>query len=244
MTKGVKMVLYMLCYDNKTIFYKYVIRGDFMKKYLIPLRDFCIAFALIILEQFPTAFIKPNQPVWQSVWIAFAFLAVAILTGYIAKRMQLLNHARDFKTWKAWQVILVGFVLLTLVKYIGGIVLMLENGLGANTQNQMALEQLGLSPILLIVLTIIVAPMVEETVMRGIILGRLFKNSYLGVIVSSFLFGLLHMPSDIGSWIIYGGMGLVLALVYHKTEKLEYTIAIHLINNALGVFLMLLSVAR
>ena len=37
-----------------------------------------------------------------------------------------------------------------------------------------------------------------------------------------------------------GGMGLVLALIYHRTQKLEYTIAVHFINNALGVLFMLL----
>ena len=97
-----------------------------------------------------------------------------------------------------------------------------------------------MSPLLLVVLTAIAAPIVEETVMRGLILGRLFNNSYLGVILSSLLFGLLHIPTNIGSWIIYGGMGLVLAVVYHKTQKLEYTIAIHFINNALGVLFMIL----
>ena len=135
---------------------------------------------------------------------------------------------------------MIGFVVLTVVKYIGGIILLLENGLGANTENQAALEQLGMSPLLLIVLTVIAAPIVEETVMRGLILGRTFNNSYFGVIISSLLFGLLHMPTNIGSWVIYGGMGFVLAVVYHKTQKLEYTIAIHFINNALGVLLMLL----
>lgn len=151
-----------------------------------------------------------------------------------------MSHLEELKTWKAWKTILVGFVVLTIVKYIGGVVLLLENGIGANTENQAALEQLGMSPLLLVVLTAIAAPIVEETVMRGLILGRLFNNSYLGVILSSLLFGLLHIPTNIGSWIIYGGMGLVLAVVYHKTQKLEYTIAIHFINNALGVLFMIL----
>lgn len=195
---------------------------------------------MLFLEQLPTAFIAADQPFWQSALIILALLIVAALTVFVAKRVGLLNHLKDLKTWKAWKTILVGFVVLTIVKYIGGVVLLLENGIGANTENQAALEQLGMSPLLLIVLTAIAAPIVEETVMRGLILGRVFNNSYLGVILSSLLFGLLHIPTNIGSWIIYGGMGLVLAVVYHKTQKLEYTIAIHFINNALGVLLMLL----
>lgn len=211
-----------------------------MKKLLTALKYFFLALGLLFLEQLPTAFIAADQPFWQSALIILALLIVADLTVFVAKRVGLLNHLKDLKTWKAWKTILVGFVVLTIVKYIGGVVLLLENGIGANTENQAALEQLGMSPLLLIVLTAIAAPIVEETVMRGLILGRVFNNSYLGVILSSLLFGLLHIPTNIGSWIIYGGMGLVLAVVYHKTQKLEYTIAIHFINNALGVLLMLL----
>lgn len=211
-----------------------------MKKFLTALKYFFLALGLILLEQLPTAFITANQPFWQSVLITLALLLVAVFTVYVAKRVGLLNHLEELKTRQAWKTVLIGFVVLTVVKYIGGIILLLENGLGANTENQAALEQLGMSPLLLIVLTVIAAPIVEETVMRGLILGRTFNNSYLGVILSSLLFGSLHMPTDIGSWIIYGGMGLVLAVVYHKTQKLEYTIAIHFINNALGVLLMLL----
>jgi membrane protease YdiL (CAAX protease family) len=48
------------------------------------------------------------------------------------------------------------------------------------------------------------------------------------------------MPTDLGSWILYGGMGLVLALVYQKTKKLEYSIAVHALNNFLGVLSLIL----
>lgn len=211
-----------------------------MKNFLTALKYFVLALGLIVLEQLPTVFITTNQPFWQSTLITLALVVIAILTVYVAKRVDLLNHLKDLKTWKAWKTILISFVVLTVVKYIGGVILLLENGLGANTENQAAIEQLGMSPLLLVVLTVVAAPIVEETVMRGLILGRVFHNSYLGVILSSLIFGLLHMPTDIGSWIIYGGMGLVLGIIYHKTQKLEYTIAVHFINNFLGVLFMLL----
>lgn len=211
-----------------------------MKKFLTALKYFFLALGLLFLEQLPTAFITKNQPFWQSLVIVLALLVVVVITIYVAKRVGLLNHLADLKTAKAWKTILLGFIGILLVEYAGRIVLILEKGFDADTINQTTLEQLGMSPLLLIVLAAIAAPIVEETIIRGLILGRVFNNSYLGVIISSLLFGLLHMPTDIGSWIIYGGMGLVLALIYHKTEKLEYTIGIHFINNALEVLVMLL----
>ncbi len=211
-----------------------------MKNFLTALKYFFLALGLLFLEQLPTAFITKNQPFWQSLMIVLALLVVVAITIYVAKRVGLLNHLADLKTAKAWKTILLGFIGILLVEYAGRFVLILEKGLSADTVNQATLEQLGMSPLLLIVWAAIAAPIAEETIIRGLILGRVFNNSYLGVVISSLLFGLLHMPTDIGSWIIYGGMGLVLALIYHKTEKLEYTIGIHFINNALEVLVMLL----
>ncbi|WP_411198121.1 CPBP family glutamic-type intramembrane protease [Streptococcus salivarius] len=47
------------------------------------------------------------------------------------------------------------------------------------------------------------------------------------------------MFDSIGAWIIYSGMGVVLATVYRTTKKLEYGIMAHMINNALAVSMML-----
>ena len=79
-----------------------------------------------------------------------------------------------------------------------------------------------------------------EVIFRGILMARVFNsNSIVGLIVSSFLFGLVHIPNSIGAWIIYSGMGLALATVYRTTKKLEYSIMAHMFNNALAVSMML-----
>ena len=90
-----------------------------MKKLLTALKYFFLALGLLFLEQLPTAFIAADQPFWQSVLITLALLVVAVFTVYVAKRVELLSHLEELKTWKAWKTILVGFVVLTIVKYIG-----------------------------------------------------------------------------------------------------------------------------
>ena len=82
--------------------------------------------------------------------------------------------------------------------------------------------------------------MLKNLFFRGLIVKQAFHFSKLGVLVSSLLFGALHMPTDLGSWILYGGMGLVLAMIYRKTQKLEFSIAVHALNNFLGVLSMIL----
>ena len=70
---------------------------------------------------------------------------------------------------------------------------------------------------------------------------RVFNpDSIVGLILSSLLFGLAHMPNSIGVWIVYAGMGFALGTVYRKFQKLEYCIMAHMINNSIAVSMMLL----
>lgn len=209
-----------------------------MKKVVSFFKYLGLAVGLILLEQLPTVFLRKNQPTWQALIIMVSLLLVTLLTVYVAKRLGFLNHMEHLLTWDAWKSIFTGFLIMVPIKMLGGITLFLEHGAKTDTFNQSVIEQLGMSPLMLLVLTVIAAPIVEEFVFRGLIVKQAFKFSKLGVGVSTFLFGALHMPTDIGSWILYGGMGLVLALVYQKTQKLECSIALHAVNNFLGVISM------
>ena len=211
-----------------------------MKKLVSFFKYLGLAVGVIFLEQLPVAFLRKNQPFWQILMLILAFLVVTLVTVLIAKRLGFLNHASQLLTRDAWKSIFMGFLIMVPVKMLGGMILVLEHGSNANTLNQSVIEQLGMPPVLLFALSVVAAPIVEEVVFRGFIVKQAFHYSYLGVIVSSALFGAVHVPTDLGGWILYGGMGLVLALVYQKTKKLEYSIAVHALNNFLGVLSLIL----
>lgn len=205
-------------------------------KFLNSFIYFALAFVIFAVEQTSTAFIGVKQT-WQILLLALACLAISAITLYIAKRVDLLQGFKALGNSRALKTIFLGFLVLYLVKMLGGIVLVLEGV--TNTGNQEIIESAGMHPLILTLFTAVVAPIVEETVFRGLLMGRVFNSqSVIGLLISSFLFGLIHVPTTIGAWILYGGMGLVLGWIYRKTEKLEYTIAIHFLNNALAVALM------
>lgn len=111
----------------------------------------------------------------------------------------------------------------------------------SNSTNQEIIENAHMNPFVLITVTVIMAPIVEELIFRGLLMGRVFNpDSIVGLILSSLLFGLVHMPNSIGVWIIYAGMGFTLGTVYRKFQKLEYCIMAHMINNSIAVSMMLL----
>ncbi|MBR5773999.1 MAG: CPBP family intramembrane metalloprotease [Clostridia bacterium] len=82
-----------------------------------------------------------------------------------------------------------------------------------------------------IVSTVILAPIVEEIMFRGIIVNRLMSRFpiWIAVAVSSALFGLVHLNLYQG---VFAGLGgVALALIYIKTRSLWACIFAHAANN-------------
>ena len=77
---------------------------------------------------------------------------------------------------------------------------------------------------------VVLAPVVEEVVFRGIILQRWAYRwgTHSGVVASSVLFALGH-----GEWIGHFLFGVVMALLYLRTRRLWVNITAHGVNNLL-----------
>lgn len=86
--------------------------------------------------------------------------------------------------------------------------------------------------IALFVIATVAAPLLEETVFRGLLLQRWARRwgTARGVVASSALFALGH-----GEWLGHFVMGAVLALLFLRTRTLWTPITAHAINNALVV---------
>lgn len=198
-----------------------------------------LGFLILVVEQEPTRFISVKDPLSIGL-LVLTMLLISAGALYLGKRLGLIEGFKNLKDAKSWKLIGLTFLGIFVIKYIGGIILTLEGQ--SNTANQSALVNANMNPLVLIVFAVIAAPIVEELVFRGILMGKVFNpNSIIGMLVSALLFGWAHGPTNLGSWIIYAGMGLGLAYLYRRTHKLEHTIALHMINNYIGVIFMLLA---
>lgn len=135
-----------------------------------------------------------------------------------------------------------GFLSIICVSIIGSILLQVLNG-DKTTSNQAYLtEMLQNGNIVVMVLTVVfLAPIAEEIIFRGIIPLKIFKGyESWGYIIGGLLFALFHGPTNIMSFVIYGGASVILTLLAYRTRRLEVSIAVHMINNGLPAILMLL----
>ena len=102
-------------------------------------------------------------------------------------------------------------------------------------------EQMMNSP-LGIISIVVMAPLVEELLFRGAIQGHLmrkWKMPYLGIVVSSLIFGVVHgNPAQIPFAFV---VGMALGWMYYLTGSLIPGMLMHFINNGSSVLLYVLS---
>ncbi|MGQ7366617.1 CPBP family glutamic-type intramembrane protease [Streptococcus suis] len=174
--------------------------------------------------------------------IAAALLLFAVVVGLVlTSKIGLWKSEQKWGMLKNIGFVVLAFIVMFGLKIIGGQLIMLEEGYGQTTANQEVINNSGLPALLLFLFAVLFAPVLEELIFRGILMGKVFgKDSNIGLLLSSFLFGLIHNPTNIGSWVVYGGMGLVLGLAYRISGKYTNALILHMVNNFLSVLLMLL----
>lgn len=144
-------------------------------------------------------------------------------------------------TW-SWVLIsvIVTLILIPIVSLITLAVLFLSGQPLDNPQLDFLLPE-GLSAldaIFMLLLAGIVAPFGEELLFRGVIYTFLRERwgIWLSVLLSSFLFGLIHGNVAVG---VTGFLlGVVAAIVYEYSKSLWTAVIVHAINNSLKIALL------
>ena len=203
-----------------------------------------IALVLIYFSQFiwGNYLIKSNILRW--VIIVVFYLSVLILSIAFWNK----SIKRDLKTFKDnfgtyIKFILPRFGLMYIAYFVVTIftIIVTRNIGSVNQQNLESLPSWYVIP-----LAIIYAPIVEETIFRGLI-HKIIKNDNIFIIVSAICFGLLHTISSevtlmnvIFKALPYSILGGFLAYIYSKTENISTNMFCHAGINLIASLLTLL----
>ena len=86
------------------------------------------------------------------------------------------------------------------------------------------------------IFTVVIAPIGEELLFRKLIIDRTMKyGSVVSILLSAFLFGLMH--GNFSQFFYAFALGIVLGYVYFNTGKIYLTIALHAAVNFVGSIL-------
>ncbi|QQC01012.1 CPBP family intramembrane metalloprotease [Streptococcus oralis] len=223
---------------DKTIWQEVLNRG----KWVI------ILLVAFVLSQFPIGlalFLANKQfPILQSGLLVGALSIVVLIVFIIgARKTQLATFNLSFFKAKDLARLVLSYLVIFATNLLGSLLLRLTNE--GTTNNQSILNGLvqNSSLISTFFLLVLIAPICEEILCRGIIPKKIFRGKEkLGFVVGAIVFALLHMPTNLPSVIIYGGMSTVLTWTAYKTERLEMSILLHMILNGIAFCLLALLV--
>ena len=156
------------------------------------------------------------------------------------------NFIKQFKTniieiIKYTGLILIGYALIKLA-----FLSLFQSDNNITQSSSYVINTFKTFPFYIIFVILIYTPYVEEIIFRKSIF-HIIKNKFLYVVVSSILFGLLHVIGDgnvtnIGNFFLllipYTYFGVVLALSYLKTKNIFIPIMCHLLYSSILILLL------
>ena len=207
-----------------------------------------IFLVALVLSQLPlilSALLSARQfPLLQS-GLLVALLSVAILTVFIfsARKTEIATFNLSFFKAKDLARLVLSYLVIFASNLFGSALLRLMNE--STTSNQSTINNLVQNSSLIssFFLLVLIAPICEEILCRGIIPKKIFRGKEkLGYLVGAVVFALLHTPTNLPSLLIYGGMSTVLTWTAYRTERLEMSILLHMIVNGIAFCLLALLV--
>ncbi len=141
------------------------------------------------------------------------------------------------------------YIPTILVEDVVGLIIIAITGV-TNSSNQNAIEEVLQNEFWGIAIpAVIVAPLIEELIFRGIIFRKARKWGFIpAALISGFAFGVLHCYSDVlaGDWAsasyiaLYMAMGFFMAKAYEDSNNLFGGVTLHFINNFLAVLMSIM----
>ena len=204
------------------------------RKRLIWLGVFFVAMFLSQVPMLTLVLLQKTQleSIWSTLIVGITSTAVVTLFLNLKSKLFTINDAPR---------IALSYVAIIVGNMIGAIWLHLLKQ--TTTSNQETINSLisETSLISSFFVIVIVAPLCEEIICRGIIPTKLFEGyEKIGYIFGWLLFTIAHIPNNLPSFLIYGWMSAVLTWTAYRTKRLEMSIILHLVNNGVSILLLIL----
>lgn len=185
-----------------------------------------LLFAILLIFGFEISNYTPQH----AIWALISFILICTIL-FIMQRFGI--KLLSFQVLKSGDWLLVIMSLLFML----GLDSLFDHFIDANNKNDASIgADFKDVPTWAAIFSLAIIPAVtEEIVMRGIMMRVFFRNHlFIGMIVSSLIFAWLHEADSLIGYLPYFYAGIIFALVYLKTKRIEAAILVHFFNNLLS----------
>lgn len=171
------------------------------------------------------------------IYFAWTGILTCILLFFIKKNAEKDVFAVPKLDLKKWVLALL-LILLTITLQ-QGFILPLTNLIPTPDRFIKALElnnSFEINPLGFMLTSIILAPIIEEFIFRGVLLDGLLKkhSPWKSIFFSAFLFAIIHLNP--WQFVVALVLGVLTGWIYYRTHNLLLCILIHMANNAFALF--------
>lgn len=137
------------------------------------------------------------------------------------------------------------FLMLVLMLISNGIITMFTTSYTSQNQ-QTIIEQFKIAPVYTFIVTVFIAPILEELVFRISFRKIFMHTNFLFIFFSGFFFGLIHVigslenPIDLLFIIPYSIPGFIFAYLYNKSKNICIPISLHIIHNLVMMLIQII----
>lgn len=170
-------------------------------------------------------------------WLVFSFTATLVVALFVLRNEFSERNRASRSSSVNWAIsgVFMAFIAQTIAANIEAMI-----GIEQGSENtQQIIRIIETFPIVVLVSSIL-GPILEELVFRKIIFGTLYRrmNFFLSALISSVIFALAHFePEHI---LLYSAMGFTFAFLYVKTNRIIVPIFAHVAMNTLVVIIQIL----
>jgi membrane protease YdiL (CAAX protease family) len=222
---------------------------DLLLVAILPLAG-TILLSILLAMLFSAFGVSPSQlqhsPAYKSLWaILNQAVLFLVLLGYLVAQMRL-RFSLPFWRTIGWRPLEAGRLpsAFTYLRFIGGgfflalLVQIVSARFGAKVKLPMeTLFQDRRAAVLLLLMAVLVAPVIEETIFRGYIYPVVARSFGVGagILATGTLFGLLHAPQLWGGWmqiVLLVIVGIVFTYVRAVTKTVLASYLFHVSYNS------------
>jgi membrane protease YdiL (CAAX protease family) len=209
-----------------------------------------VGLLLVILKTFGITFQNVNDSTFQTVVSAIIYLfSIAIVIGipYVVKRYKTSKQDLGIDKPVAWTDLLLapaGFIVYILLSFvltaIASHILPFYNANQAQDTGFTGLSH-GFEYILAFMTLVVIAPISEEILFRGYLLGKLRKHVplWVSILITSALFGAIHLAWNVGVDVF--ALSIVLCVLRVQTGRLWPSMLLHMIKNAIAFYFLFIN---
>lgn len=177
--------------------------------------------------------------------VSYTILVVLVLA--VAWR-PLVTSLRVFRTGTWWKLLLLPATWLACI--VVNVIVLSLIGEAQTSANQAALEEMTTQapPVLMILMTVVAAPLVEEYLFRHLLIGKLSRwiNVWVCAVVSVLAFTLLHFLGTGGDFrlvetVPYLTLAVAITVSYILMGRsFGYAVLLHMVNNGIAIAMLYL----